>query len=42
MFSSDEPWSDFWGEYYKIEGEDISEELKDKIFWGNAEKLYGT
>jgi uncharacterized protein len=42
MFSSDEPWSDFWGEYYKIEGADVSEELKDKIFWKNAEKLYGT
>jgi predicted TIM-barrel fold metal-dependent hydrolase len=41
MFSSDEPWSDFWGEYFKIEGAEISEELKDKIFWKNAEKLYG-
>jgi len=41
MFSSDEPWSDFWGEYYKIEGAEISEELKNKIFWENAEKLYG-
>ena len=20
LFASDEPWSDFWGEYYKIEG----------------------
>ena len=41
VFSSDEPWSDFWGEYYKIEGAEVSEELKDKIFWKNAEKLYG-
>jgi predicted TIM-barrel fold metal-dependent hydrolase len=41
MFSSDEPWSDFWGEYYKIEGAETSEELKNKIFWENAEKLYG-
>lgn len=42
LFSSDEPWSDFWSEYWKIEGAGISEELKDKIFWKNAEKLYGT
>ncbi len=41
MFSSDEPWSDFWSEYYKFEGLGISEELKNKIFWENAEKLYG-
>lgn len=41
LFGSDEPWSDFPGEYYKIEGADISEELKNKIFWENAEKLYG-
>jgi predicted TIM-barrel fold metal-dependent hydrolase len=41
MFSSDEPWSDFWSEYYKIEGLGISEELKGKVFYGNAEKLYG-
>lgn len=41
MFGSDEPWSDFWGEYYKIEGADISEELKNKIFWENAMNLYG-
>jgi len=41
MFASDEPWSDFWSEYYKIEGLGISEELKNKVFWENAEKLYG-
>lgn len=41
MFSSDEPWSDFWSEYYKFEGLGISEELKNKLFWENAEKLYG-
>jgi len=40
MFSSDTPWSDFWGEYYKIDGADISEELKDRIFFKNAEELY--
>lgn len=41
MFSSDEPWSDFWSEFYKIEGAEISEELKNRIFWDNAEQLYG-
>ncbi len=41
LFGSDEPWSDFWSEYYKIEGIGVSEELKNKIFWENAERLYG-
>jgi predicted TIM-barrel fold metal-dependent hydrolase len=41
LFASDEPWSDFWGEYWKIEGAECSEELKNNIFWNNAEKLYG-
>lgn len=41
LFGSDIPWSDFAGEYWKIEGAPISEELKENIFWNNAEKLYG-
>ncbi len=41
LFGSDIPWSDFASEYWKIEGADISEQLKDDIFWNNAEKLYG-
>ncbi len=32
--------SDFWAEYYRIEGADISEELKDRIFHKNAVDLY--
>jgi uncharacterized protein len=40
LFSSDTPWSDFWGEYYKIEGADISDELKQRIFYQNAVDLY--
>ena len=40
LFGSDIPWSDFASEYWKIEGADISEELKENIFWNNAEKLY--
>lgn len=41
LFGSDIPWSDFASEYWKIEGAEISEQLKDDIFWNNAEKLYG-
>jgi predicted TIM-barrel fold metal-dependent hydrolase len=41
MFASDEPWSDFWSEYYKLEGLGVSDELKNKMFYDNAEKLYG-
>jgi predicted TIM-barrel fold metal-dependent hydrolase len=40
LFGSDIPWSDYPGEYWKIEGAPISEELKEKIFWTNAESLY--
>ncbi len=40
LFGSDIPWSDFSSEYWKIEGADISEKLKQDIFWNNAEKLY--
>lgn len=41
VFASDEPWSDFWGEYWKIAGASVSEELKDRIFATNFEELYG-
>ncbi len=40
LFASDTPWSDFPSEFWKIEGASISEELKNKIFWENAQKLY--
>lgn len=40
LFGSDIPWSDFASEYWKIEGASVSAELKDNIFWNNAEKLY--
>ncbi|MGQ0794513.1 MAG: amidohydrolase family protein [Deltaproteobacteria bacterium] len=40
VFGSDTPWSDFPSEYWKIEGAKISEELKNNIFWENAQKLY--
>jgi predicted TIM-barrel fold metal-dependent hydrolase len=41
LFASDEPWSDFWGEYYKIAGAPVSQELKDRILSQNFEELYG-
>lgn len=40
LFSSDEPWSDFWGEYYKIAGQPISSELRNRIMYQNFEALY--
>lgn len=40
LFASDEPWSDFWGEYYKIQGAPVSDELKDRILYRNAAELY--
>lgn len=41
LFASDEPWSDFWGEYWKIAGASVSDELKGRVFQGNFEELYG-
>ncbi|MGI8573979.1 MAG: amidohydrolase family protein [Egibacteraceae bacterium] len=41
LFASDEPWSDFWGEYYKIAGAPVGDELKDRILHRNAVELYG-
>jgi predicted TIM-barrel fold metal-dependent hydrolase len=42
LFSSDEPWSDFWGEYWKIAGAPVSQELKDRVLYGNFEEVYGS
>ena len=43
FFGSDEPWSDFDSEYWKLNGvRDISQELKDRVFWQNYEEAYGT
>jgi len=41
LFASDEPWSDFWGEYYKVVGADVSQELKERVLHRNFEELYG-
>src|SRR5262245_3323816 len=40
LFASDEPWSDFWGEYWKIYGAPVSDELKTRILHTNYEELY--
>ncbi len=41
LFASDEPWSDFWGEYYKIAAQPVGKELTDRILYQNFEALYG-
>jgi predicted TIM-barrel fold metal-dependent hydrolase len=41
LFASDEPWSDFWSEYWKINGAPVSDELKQRILYQNFELLYG-
>ena len=41
LFASDEPWSDFWSEYWKINGAPVSDELKQRIMHRNFEQLYG-
>lgn len=40
LFASDEPWSDFWSEYWKINGAPVSSELKERIMYRNYEELY--
>lgn len=40
LFASDEPWSDFWSEYYKIRNAPVGDELKDRILHRNAVELY--
>ena len=43
FFGSDEPWSDFDSEYWKLNGvRGVSQELKDRVFWQNYEEAYGT
>jgi len=40
MFGCDEPWSDYESEFWKIQGARISDEIKERIFWGNAQEQY--
>lgn len=41
LFSSDEPWSDFWGEYWKIAAAPVSQELRNRVLYQNFEEAYG-
>ncbi|WP_238590777.1 amidohydrolase family protein [Paenibacillus beijingensis] len=40
MFGCDEPWSDYESEFWKIQDARISDEIKERIFWGNAQEMY--
>ncbi|TWI59103.1 amidohydrolase family protein [Halalkalibacter nanhaiisediminis] len=40
LFGCDEPWSDFESEFWKIQGVNVSDEIKERVFWGNAEEQY--
>ncbi len=40
LFASDEPWSDFEGEYAKIAAAPVSEELRKRILYQNFLELY--
>jgi predicted TIM-barrel fold metal-dependent hydrolase len=40
LFGCDEPWSDYESEFWKIQGAQISNEIKERVFWANAEEQY--
>lgn len=40
FFATDSPWGRFESEYWKIEGMDVSQEIKKRIFWENAACAY--
>ncbi len=40
LFASDYPWGNFASEYHKIASISCDEEIKKKIFWENADKVY--
>ncbi|MET3507294.1 amidohydrolase family protein [Halalkalibacter oceani] len=40
LFGCDEPWSDFESEFWKIQGVAVSDEIKERVFWLNAEEQY--
>lgn len=40
LFGCDEPWSDYESEFWKIQGAPISDEIKERVFWANAEEQY--
>ena len=40
LFATDTPWGRFPSEFWKIEGLDLDEAVKELIFWENAARLY--
>jgi predicted TIM-barrel fold metal-dependent hydrolase len=40
LFASDNPWGIFESEFWRVEGINCSDKLKNKIFYENASKLY--
>jgi len=40
LFATDAPWGRFLSHYWKIEGINIDESLKTKVFWNNAVSFY--
>lgn len=40
LFGCDEPWSDYESEFWKIQGAPVSDEIKERVFWANAEEQY--
>lgn len=41
LFGTDSPWADQAEEIELIKGLDVSDEMKEKILWGNAEQILG-
>ena len=41
LFATDTPWGRFPSEYWKVEGLDLDEAVKEQLFWENATRLYG-
>jgi len=41
LFGSDNPWGIFESEYWKVEAINCPEKIKEKIFYQNANRLYG-
>lgn len=40
LFGTDTPWGRFPSEYWKVEGIEVEESIKEQIFWTNAQTLY--
>ena len=40
LFATDAPWGNFKSEFWKVEDLNISSSKKQKIFYGNAKKIY--